>query len=95
MLRYLLDLIPRNLSSVPSGLLKSIHFISAFLSLSLFISRRPGLLAISTLFNSKTKPAADIQVLYDHGHRLFGENYVQVDAYIIYGPLPIDITAGL
>jgi pyridoxal phosphate enzyme (YggS family) len=26
---------------------------------------------------SKTKPAADIQVLYDAGHRDFGENYVQ------------------
>ena len=26
---------------------------------------------------SKTKPAADIQDLYNHGHRDFGENYVQ------------------
>ena len=25
----------------------------------------------------KTKPAGDIQLLYDAGHRLFGENYVQ------------------
>jgi hypothetical protein len=26
---------------------------------------------------SKTKPVADIQALYDAGHRVFGENYVQ------------------
>jgi uncharacterized pyridoxal phosphate-containing UPF0001 family protein len=26
---------------------------------------------------SKTKPVEDIQVLYDMGHRDFGENYVQ------------------
>jgi PLP dependent protein len=39
---------------------------------------------------SKTKPSADIQALYDLGHRDFGENYVQelVDKY---DELPKDI----
>jgi uncharacterized pyridoxal phosphate-containing UPF0001 family protein len=33
--------------------------------------------SITLVAVSKTKPAEDIQILYDLGHRHFGENYVQ------------------
>jgi len=39
---------------------------------------------------SKTKPVADIQALYDAGHRLFGENYVQ-ELVQKQPALPVDI----
>lgn len=39
---------------------------------------------------SKTKPASDIQTLYDHGHRDFGENKVQ-ELTSKYEELPKDI----
>ena len=39
---------------------------------------------------SKTRPAEDIRVLYDLGHRDFGENYVQ-ELLVKQGALPEDI----
>lgn len=35
---------------------------------------QPRLVAVS-----KTKPASQLQEAYDAGHRVFGENYVQVN----------------
>lgn len=45
---------------------------------------------ITLIAVSKTKPASDIQALYDSGHRDFGENYVQELSDKI-GILPKDI----
>lgn len=53
------------------------QLINQYEEIKAMIDAEHSIIDVSLLAVSKLKPASDIQVLYDHGVREFGENYVQ------------------
>ena len=59
-----------------SVLIKNLQFVQENISSAAVAAGRDSG-SIRLVAVSKTKPGEDIKVLYDHGHRNFGENYFQ------------------